>query len=55
MEIFRIDTGEDGLIVRRLEPHEVEGDKKFYIEMFGEPALSADQIARLNQAVQASD
>lgn len=51
MEIFRTYDGSDGLIVRKLEPHEVVGDKKFYIETYGDPALSADQIARMAQVV----
>lgn len=49
---FRVYDGDDMLIAWKLEAHEVNGDHKFYIESVGSPVLSAEQIARLNQAVQ---
>lgn len=55
MEIFRADDGDGILIVRLLEPHEIERNKKFYFEVYGEPALSADQVARMALAVARND
>ena len=51
MEIFRVYDDDAGLIVRKLEPHEIVGDKKFYFEVYGDPALTAEQVARLSDAV----
>jgi len=54
-DIFRAYDGDSSIIVWLLEPHEIEGNKKFYIESYGDPALTAEQIHRLSQAVANAD
>jgi hypothetical protein len=50
-EIFTAYDGHGGAIhLHKLEPHEIDGDKRFFIEVTGDPALTWQQLARLAEA-----